>query len=316
MAFPKLSIVSVLLIILPFLLRNSLFEATNCEDLQSFCKYRFCEPKDGEDGVVTTVDSNQVLLRAPFRAQFPFIYRPDLKEKLGTIRAVGEAHLVSKSHEPIPISKWNPPGLTKPFSPYYFRPFRIPATELQGIGRTSAGGNQEDFLYNKCFVMPIYTIDLVDDKNGFIATGLTRRKEDCISFAAKKAGVVIDISYRFNGTVKLSATAADGTLADFVRGNNGGSSCNPGSATAAFSGTSLGMYTVTLTYESIFRNTPAIPDLLSYDFPKCPPAPGNWRKIGRDLIVEVPFNSGVLMRKVLDIPFNSGPILETFTLNL
>lgn len=168
------------------------------------CKFRLCRP----DGSLHNLrpKGGRILLRAPNTSLSPFICRTFPGGRtLGRIRSTGEA-IISN----VRISKWRPNGLSKKFSRKYFKLVNILYLGgKQGIGRIQSSGNQEDFLDEKCGILPIISYDIVENGKIFRTVSTTDAK-DCVSFTTRTTQIVVECTWSSEDDFDLSVKGPKG----------------------------------------------------------------------------------------------------------
>lgn len=188
------------------------------------CRFRLCK-EDGLDSLAPV--GRRIQLRDPGIALPPFICRKDLN--LGTVLEAGEARVAPRKgrRKFTRISRYNPPGLSEPFSRSYFDIYGIfyPPVESfkRGIGREGNSGNQDDFAGDLCVILPIKKYTVIN-KKGKAKTVRGKGKRDCVSFTTTTTKLLIELTWVNPDDLDLVLEEPDGTIIskDDLRSSSGG----------------------------------------------------------------------------------------------
>lgn len=174
------------------------------------CKFRLCRA-DGSDFNLRP-KGTRILLRAPKTSLSAYLCRKfPGGRSLGRVRSTGEA-IISGKFPPVAISKWRPAGLSPKFSKRYFKLINILYLGgLQGIGRIQPKGNQEDFLDDKCVVLPITTYDIVDGSGKVFRTISSTGPKDCVAVKTRVQPIVVELTWSSEDDFDLSVTGPSGS---------------------------------------------------------------------------------------------------------
>lgn len=107
----------------------------------------------------------------------------DNRLRFGKALVMGEALEVSDPTRPVPISLWRPRGMTRRFTPTFFKPFQFPGLAYSGITYEKATQHQMNFLNERCWILPILKYQLIVKRNTVVR--VVQGKDplhDCIAF--------------------------------------------------------------------------------------------------------------------------------------
>lgn len=180
------------------------------------CNFRLC--KVDADNSLAPI-GRRILLRDPSIAIPPYICRTDVE--LGAQISTGEARVqpIKGKSKLVPISKYNPDGLSNKFRKDYFFADGIFFPDLpgrRGIARRGNVGNQDDFADDLCVVLPIKSYQTVNSK-GKTKTVSKTGKNDCVSFRTVAPFLVIEMTWVSSDDFDVFVTEPDGNVISFKK---------------------------------------------------------------------------------------------------
>lgn len=162
------------------------------------CRFQFCGTGDATFvGVPNTVFGSRICRR---------------NDAIGNILSVGETLVTLSRARRVPISQWKPNGLSNKFPKKYFSVASAPVTRGKSvIVRRTSKGNQNRFVNNQCFSMPIRRFErLANGRTVTVSTNGDAR--DCVAFRPRAPDVVIQVIWFSGDDLDLEVREPKGKL--------------------------------------------------------------------------------------------------------
>lgn len=128
------------------------------------------------------------------------------------MRSTGEAILLLKGGEEIPISQWRPNGLSPKLPRKFFKVGKGRTMRESGIRSSTIRGNQQKFLDNLCVKLPIKTYEIVEPRTNKLKEVVKAddKDTDCVSFRTRTTKILIELSWDSMDDFDLYVTEPDG----------------------------------------------------------------------------------------------------------
>lgn len=175
-----------------------------------FCKFRLCN-FNGER--FTIPKAAFVILGAPLTSQLPYICRPG--DTVGEVLRAGEAQ-VRQGSRFVPISRWNPSGLSRNYPALFFRPVKVPFLPHSGIAPVRSSPNQWSFLHDKCWIMPVRRYERINLDSGRVLRRLnSNARSDCVAFRTTAPAIQVELVWDTPDDFDLEVREPDGDRLNF-----------------------------------------------------------------------------------------------------
>lgn len=112
-----------------------------------------------------------------------------------------------------PISEFKPARLTANFAKNFFKAKAVPGTRASAIVKGKSRGNQQTFLDDLCIRLPVLEYQTLSNSGKLTGKVKTKGKPtDCVSFQARNAQLLVELSWTSFDDLDLSVIQPDGVL--------------------------------------------------------------------------------------------------------
>ena len=189
-----------LVLLLPILLAQntpSIIHQPGISNCARQCLFRFCRFNQAQ------------LFGAPLKSNFPTICRRN--QDISRIISVGEASIKLPNNTQIPISQWRPDGLNPPLPKRHFKIRPVFGEENSGLVVSPARGNQNEFVNERCFLLPILKYERKFG-NSVRVVNTKSRSGSCLAFTSRTRDVMFEAQWFSGDDFDLEIVEPDGEV--------------------------------------------------------------------------------------------------------